>query len=77
VICSTNAIESLKCPLPPPDQGPWALPLRTGRDEVPLPGNPIAGPNRGRQGTMDDAVEPALSAFAITFGDRFPAAETY
>jgi hypothetical protein len=37
----------------------------------------ISGPDRSRQGTMDDAVEPALKAFAITFGDRFPAAETY
>jgi hypothetical protein len=25
---------------------------------------------------MGDAVEPALNAFAITLGDRFPAAET-
>jgi hypothetical protein len=24
-----------------------------------------------------DRVKPALNAFAITFGDRFPAAETY
>jgi hypothetical protein len=28
----------------------------------------------GLQGRMDDAVE---NPFAITFGDRFPAAETY
>jgi len=26
---------------------------------------------------MGDALEPALNAFAITFSDRFPAAETY
>jgi hypothetical protein len=45
---------------------------------MPLSGDPVAGPDRCRQGTMDDAVvESALNAFAITFGDRFPAAETY
>jgi hypothetical protein len=26
---------------------------------------------------MDDALEARLNAFAITFSDRFPAAETY
>jgi len=26
---------------------------------------------------MGHEVKPALNAFAITFGDRFPAAETY
>ena len=31
--------------------------LRAGRDEMPLPGDPIPGPDRCRQGTMDDAVE--------------------
>ena len=44
-------------PLPAGDQGPRPLPLRAGRAEMPLPGDPIAGPDRGRPGTMDDAVE--------------------
>ena len=57
VICSTNAIESSERPLPAGDQGPRPLPDRAGRAEVPLPGDPIAGPDRARPGTMDDAVE--------------------
>ena len=44
-------------PLPAGDQGPRPLPDRAGRAEVPLPGHPIPGPDRRRQGTMDDAVE--------------------
>jgi hypothetical protein len=39
---------------------------------MPLPGDPIPRPDGCWQGTMDDAMEPALNAFAITFGDRFP-----
>ena len=46
-----------QCPLPAGDQGPRALPLRAGRTEMPLSGDPISGPDRRRQGTMDDAVE--------------------
>ena len=42
-----------------------------------LSDRPIPGPHRRPPGTMDDALEPALNAFAITFADRFPAAETY
>lgn len=44
-------------PLPPRDQGPRTLPLRAGRAQVPLSGDPFPGPDRCRQGTMDDAVE--------------------
>ena len=39
------------------------------------PGHSI--PTGNRQNPLRDAVEPALNAFAITFGDRFPATETY
>jgi hypothetical protein len=31
--------------------------LRAGRAEMPVPGDPVAGPDRRWQGTMDDAVE--------------------
>ena len=44
-------------PLPAGDPGPRALPDRTGRDEVPLPGDPIPRPHRPRQGTMGNEVE--------------------
>ena len=44
---------------------------------MPVPGHPIPGPDRHRQGTMATRWKPALTAFALTFGDRFPAAETY
>lgn len=44
-------------PLPVGDQGSRPLPLRAGRAEMFVPGDPIAGPDRRWQGTMDDAVE--------------------
>ena len=44
-------------PLPPRRPGPRALPQRAGRAEVPLPGHPVTGPDRQRQGTMGDEVE--------------------
>jgi hypothetical protein len=49
---------------------------RAGGDEVPGRGHPVPGPDRHRADKMGHAVE-ALNAFAITFGDRSPAAETY
>ena len=56
VICSTNARVAQRL-LPPRDQGPRALPLRAGRTQVPVSGDAFPGPDRGWQGTMDDAVE--------------------
>ena len=44
-------------PLPQGNQGPWPLPQRASRVEMPLPGDQIAGPHRGRPGTMDHALE--------------------
>jgi hypothetical protein len=38
---------------------------------------PAAWTLPGRQHPMDDALNPVINAFAITFGDRWPAAETY
>jgi putative transposase len=76
VICSTNAIESLERPLPPSRQGPRALPHRAGRDEVPLPGHPLSGPKGTGQTRWAMRCKPALNAFAITFADRTPAAES-
>ncbi len=42
-----------------------------------LSSNPFPGPDRCRQGRWMMRWKPALNAFAITFGNRFPAAETY
>ena len=57
VICSTNAIESLNARYRRAIKARGHFPVRAGRAEVPLSGDPIAGPDRCRQGTMDDAVE--------------------
>lgn len=40
-----------------------------------LPRHPSHGPHRSRTGTIDRRWKPALSAFAITFADRWPAAK--
>ena len=57
VLCSTNAIESLERPLPTSRDRPRPLPDRAGRPEVPLPGDPISGPQGHRPATMDHALE--------------------
>ena len=57
VICSTNAIESPQRPLPAGGPRPRPLPQRAGRAQVPLPGHPIARPDRPRPGTMGDPLE--------------------
>jgi hypothetical protein len=36
----------------------------------------VPQPDRGRQNPVDDALEMGINAFAVTFGDRFFAAET-
>jgi Transposase, Mutator family len=64
-------------PVPAGNQGPWPFPDRAGGAKVPVPGHPVPRPRRRRPGPVDHAVKPALNAFAITFSDRFPAAETY
>ena len=59
-------------PLPTSDQGPRAFPLRAGRDEMPLSGDPIPGPDRGGQGTMDDAVEASAQRVRDHLRRPFP-----
>jgi putative transposase len=44
---------------------------------MPVPGHPFPGPDRTGRTRWAMRWKPALNAFAITFGDRFPAAETY
>ena len=43
---------------------------------MPIFSHPVARPDRDRPEAMDDALEPALNAFAITFADRMPESET-
>jgi putative transposase len=74
VICSTNAIESLNARYRRAVKA-RGLPDRAGRDEVPVPGHQVPGPERYRSDTVGPTVKPALNAFAITFADRMPAAE--
>ena len=65
-------------PVPARGQGPRPFPHRAGGAKVPLPGHPVPGPDRDRaQARWAMRWKPALNAFAITFGDRFPSAETY
>lgn len=44
-------------PLPARCPGPGPLPNRSGRPQMPLPGHPITGPHRSRQGTMGHPME--------------------
>src|SRR5665213_1090525 len=69
--------RELERPLSASDQGPQPLPHRAGSVEVALPGDPITRPHRHRRARWTMRWKPALNAFAITFADRFPAAEDY
>jgi putative transposase len=44
-------------PVPPGGQGPRALPVRAGRAEVPLSGDPQPGPHRRRPPALDQPLE--------------------
>jgi putative transposase len=44
---------------------------------MPLSGDPFPRPTGVGRARWMMRWKPALNAFAITFGDRFPAAETY
>jgi hypothetical protein len=39
--------------------------------------DPQPGPHRSRPRPIDDALEPMINAFAITFSDRWPDVEAY
>lgn len=49
--------RKLERPLPAGRESPRPLPDRTGRDEMPVSGHPIPGPDRERPDTMDHEVE--------------------
>ena len=63
VICFHQRHRVPERPLPARGPGPRALPHRPGRAEVPLPGNPIPGPDRPRKGTMDHPMEARAQRF--------------
>ena len=57
VICSTNAIESLNARYRRAIKARGPLPVRAGRDQVPVPGHPVPGPDRHRADKMGHAME--------------------
>ena len=57
VMCSTNAIESLNARYRRAVKARGHFPNRAVRDEMPVPGHPITGPQRHRSDTMGRAVE--------------------
>jgi len=76
VICSTNDRVAER-PVPAGGQGPRSLPDRAGGAKVPLSGHQVPRPDREGPGPVDDAMETRDQRLRITFGDRFPTAETY
>ncbi len=58
VLCSTDQRHRVpERQVPPGGPGPGPLPDRASRDEDPVPGHPITGPQRHRTVTMGRAVE--------------------
>jgi putative transposase len=85
VICSTNTIESINARLRravnarghfPTEQAGWIQPVNPALKCLYLVTRSLdpTGTDRTRWAMR---WKPALNALAITFGDRFPAAETY
>jgi len=54
-LCEVRASGALS--VPAGGQGPWALPHRAGRHEVPVSGYPVPRPQGHRSDTMGDEVE--------------------
>jgi hypothetical protein len=71
-----DVVFSLLSPLPARGQGPRALPDRASGAQVPLVTRSLDPTGTGRA-RWAMRWKPVLNAFAMTFGDRFPAAETY
>jgi len=69
-LCEVRASGALS--VPAGGQGPWALPHRAGRHEVPVSGYPVPRPKGTGQTRWATRWKPALNAFAITFADRMP-----
>ena len=57
VLCSTNAIESLNARYRRAVKARGHFPIRAGRPEMLVLGDPITGPDRARSATMGGALE--------------------
>jgi putative transposase len=77
VICSTNAIESLNARYRRAIRARGHFPTEQAAMECLYLVTRRPGPHRGRQRPRTMRWKPVINAFAITFGDRWPAAETY
>jgi transposase-like protein len=77
VICSTNAIESLNARYRRAIRARGHFPIEQAAMKCLYLVTPRPRPHRGRQRPRTMRWKPVINAFAITFGDRWPAAETY
>jgi putative transposase len=77
VICSTNAIESLNAHYRRAVKSPRALPTEQAALKCLYLVTRFLDPTGTGRTRWTMRWKPALNAFATTFGDRFPAAETY
>ena len=77
VICSTNAIESLNARYRRAVKARGHFPTEQAAMKCLYLVTRSLDPTGKGQARWTMRWKPALSAFAITFGDRFPAAETY
>jgi putative transposase len=75
-VAEVDSIESLNARYRRAIQGPGPFSDRAGGAKVPVPGPPVLDPTGTGQTRWTTRWKPALNAFAITFNDRFPAAET-
>lgn len=77
VICSTNAIESLNARYRRAIKARGHFPSEQAALKCLYLVTPSLDPTGVGRARWTMRWKPALNAFAITFGDRFPAAETY
>jgi putative transposase len=77
VICSTNAIESLNARYRRAIKARGHFPTEQAALKCLYLVTRSLDPTGTGQARWTQRWKPALNAFAITFSDRFPAAETY
>jgi transposase-like protein len=77
VICSTNAIESLNARYRRAVKARGHFPTEQAALKCPYLVTRTLNPTGAGKTRRAVRSKPALNAFAITFSDRFPAAESY
>ena len=77
VLCSTNAIESLNARYRRAVKARGHFPSEQAAIKCPYLVTRSLDPTGTGRARWAMRWKPALNAFAVTFGDRFPAAETY